>query len=668
MKAVLIAALAAATFACSALSQVTIPPHASVYNGYSRGYIFTANTNFIINQLELPLDAQQAGDTASFVVRVNGVQVFYSAGTAGPSVPCSILVNNADIVDVVGNWSPAVPGTFTAHNSYGSTAPYATTILGVPHTLYRQGVQNDIGNPAWVQGTQWLYAAPTTSGSIGRVLMYVSPQTGTFVNFTSDVTTGPTPLTVNFTDQTYTSDPAGITAWAWDFDGDTVIDSTAQNPSFVYTTCGTYDVTLTTVDATFGVNTVTKTAFITTDSITASFTYALIAPGVMQFTDTSTPTPTSWAWDLDGDSVIDDTTQNPAHFYPAACTAATVSLTASRLCGPADTATSSIVISPSTLAATSLGGNGTTGASAGNVFDVQVVNPDGVNICAVTCRPYNYTGPFTMDLYASDGSYLDMVGGVVRHSVPSAWRLIGTGTAVSAGGTTTTAQLTFVPLTSNAYLPQGNYSLAVMMTFQTGSAGVCYTTGSAANWGPFADSNMIISPNPTVAGGAGKYNLFGTGANSPRIWNGAFHYSTWNDDGAAGIGFAGTGCANSLGQVSAMTPSGNPTINSSLTLTVNNLPLSNAIMCTGFGNTTSLFGPLPLDLTSIGAPGCFLRVSTEAPLFLAGAGNQVVWNFNIPNDPAFSGQQFFNQAIVIDLAANAAGAVMSDATGMLIGN
>jgi hypothetical protein len=96
-----------------------------------------------------------------------------------------------DLVDVVGNWSPAAPSTFTAHNSYGNTAPYATTIEGVPHTLYRQGVQNDIGNPAWVPNSQFLYAAATTTGAIGRVIMYTTQgQTGTVFATSSSVGTG----------------------------------------------------------------------------------------------------------------------------------------------------------------------------------------------------------------------------------------------------------------------------------------------------------------------------------------------------------------------------------------------------------------------------------------------------------------------------------------------
>ncbi|MCB9884916.1 MAG: PKD domain-containing protein [Planctomycetes bacterium] len=508
-----------------------------------------------------------------------------------------------------------------------------------------------------------------TTGTLGADYCAVCeftyvPANGLFAGFTSDVTGGSSPLTVNFTDNSYSSDPGGVLAWAWDFDGDSVVDSTLQNPSFVFQNCGSYDVTLTVFDAAHPSSTLTRTAYITTDAVSASFTHALIAPGVVQFTDTSVPTPTSWAWDFDGDNVIDDTTQNPAHFYAAACTGATVTLTASRLCGPADTATASIVITPNTFQLTNAGGNGTTSATwVGNVFDGQVTNPDGVNICALSVRPYNFAGPFNIAFYASSGSYLDTIGANPRYATASEWRLLATGTGNSSnpplGGAAT---LDFVSLSNNVYLPKGDYCFAVFLQNPNGTAGIGYTNGPL---GPVSDANMTM-----FVGGQGRSvtSLFGTGGFTPRMWNGEFHYATWSDDGAAGIGFAGTGCANSLGNVPGLTPSGNPTVGSNLTITVDNCPSNNAIMCTGFVNDTSVFGPLPFDGSQFGAPGCFLRVSTDATLFLVGASNQVNWFFNIPNNPAFSGQQFYNQAIVFDPAANALGAVVSDASGMLIGN
>ena len=596
-----------------------------------------------------------------------------------------------DLTNVLSGPVTVLPGT---GNGTGVPGPWHINIPLTTNFIYDPTTGNDLVIDVQLDGTGWsggsvqfdnvsatgvpaplgsrVYATAGNTAATGTLganycavceFTYV-PANGLFASFSSDVTGGASPLTVNFTDRSYSSDPAGVLGWAWDFDGDTVVDSTLQNPSHVYQNCGTYTVSLTVVDASHSPSTLTRTAYITTDAVAASFTHALIAPGVVQFTDTSVPTPTSWAWDFDGDNVVDDTTQNPAHFYPAACTAANVTLTASRLCGPASTATSTVVITPNSLQLTNAGGNGTTSATwVGNVFDGQITNPDGVKICALSVRPYNFAGPYNVAFYASSGSYLDTVGTTPRYATPSAWRLLATGTGVSTnqpfGGV---APLDFIPLSNPVYLPQGNYSFAVFLQNPAGTVGIAYTNGPL---GPVSDANMNM-----FVGGVGRSvtSLFGTGGFTPRMWNGAFHYATWGDDGAAGIGFAGTGCANSLGQVSALTPSGDPTINSTLTVNVNNLPLSNAIMVTGYGNTTSLFGPLPLDLTSLGAPGCFLRVSTEAPLFLAGSNNQINWVFNIPNNPAFSGQQFYNQAIVIDFAANAAGAVMSDATGMVIGN
>jgi PKD repeat protein len=74
-------------------------------------------------------------------------------------------------------------------------------------------------------------------------------------DFTADLTSGPVPLTVNFTDQS-TGD---ITSWSWDFgDGAT---STEQNPSHTYTDAGTYTVSLA-VTGPCGSDTETKTDFI----------------------------------------------------------------------------------------------------------------------------------------------------------------------------------------------------------------------------------------------------------------------------------------------------------------------------------------------------------------------------------------------------------------------
>ena len=83
------------------------------------------------------------------------------------------------------------------------------------------------------------------------------PGAGTVsANFTANVTYGPAPLAVRFTD----TSTGGPTAWLWDFgDGNT---STVQNPIHTYTTPGTYTVSLTVTRAGAS-DTETKTGYIT---------------------------------------------------------------------------------------------------------------------------------------------------------------------------------------------------------------------------------------------------------------------------------------------------------------------------------------------------------------------------------------------------------------------
>ena len=73
--------------------------------------------------------------------------------------------------------------------------------------------------------------------------------------FSANITSGTSPLSVNFTDQS-TNDP---TSWQWDFgDGGT---STQQNPSHTYNTDGSYAVTLTATNGN-GSNVKTKPNYI----------------------------------------------------------------------------------------------------------------------------------------------------------------------------------------------------------------------------------------------------------------------------------------------------------------------------------------------------------------------------------------------------------------------
>jgi PKD repeat protein len=80
-------------------------------------------------------------------------------------------------------------------------------------------------------------------------------------DFSGTPTTGTAPLRVDFTDAS-TGSP---TAWEWDFQNDGTTDSTTRNPSFTYTTPGTYAVKLTARNAT-GSDVETKLGYVTVGS------------------------------------------------------------------------------------------------------------------------------------------------------------------------------------------------------------------------------------------------------------------------------------------------------------------------------------------------------------------------------------------------------------------
>lgn len=466
------------------------------------------------------------------------------------------------------------------------------------------------------------------------------------VNFTSSATSGNAPLAVNFTSTSLSTDPAGILAYAWDFDGDSVIDSTVQNPTYTYTNCGTYTVSLTCVDAT-GSLTTTKTNLVVVDPLAANFTWTKIAdPAVFQFTNTSSSSAQTFAWDLDGDSVVDSTQPNPVFSYNAACGIVPVSLTVTNSCRTS-TAVRQFVPLPGQTSLFNANNGGATGW--GNFFDVTVTNPDGVSMCGVSMN-LNDNGAinFTGDVYMRSGSYVGNDGN------SAGWTLVGTGSGVS-GGFNTPSTITF----PSVYLAPGNYGFAVYVN----GTGPAYSgTGTS----PLPGAATYIGPDMTLSLGVARNGLFGLGATqyTPRIWNGTIHYETVAQ-GLAIHQVFGSGCAGSLG-VPGNVPAGLPHLGQTFTATFTNLPQNVAFHMLGFSRTASLFGALPLDLTAFGAPGCAGRVSTDAVSLMIGAGNSATFSWTLPNDPSFLGARFYNQALALD-TVNALGAITSDAAMLVLG-
>ncbi len=594
------------------------PDLANVYNGPVTMLAFTGGTAPLPNNVDITL-------TTPFVYNP----------TLGGDLLIEFVVN--------AGWTGAAPGAVDHVGPTGSPAPLSSRV--------------------WISGTG-APTSPTGNANFSPTFNYCpvfelvyEPATGLWPNFVAtSSTTGATPLAVQFADRTITDDPNGVVLYQWDFDGDSVIDSTLQNPTFNYGTCGSYDVTLTVLDGLHGLASTTKTNFVVTDQVAADFTYVVQPGNLVTFTDTSTPTPTAWAWDFDGDSVVDSTQQNPAWVAPAACAAYQVTLTASRACGPTNAKTIGVSLAPNSLTTQLTAGSGFFGSGSGNLFDVTVLNPTGITVCALTNCPYTdgtvpIGTPLQCQVYVTDLGCCTT--SPATHSNAAAWRLAATGTGLYAGGNSGSPAPITMSLDRPIYLAQGTYGVAVYMI----GAGIAYRVG-AINTG---------NTDLQIAAGGAKSGVFNTALTASRSWSGTLHYDTLGAAATAGYGFFGSGCPGSMG-ISSLAPNAPPRIGSTMLVTIDALPTSAAFVLLGFSKTTSSFGPLPLDATPLGAPGCYGRVSLDATLFLGGIGNSAIWSLTIPADPAYLGQLFYQQALPLDPGLNGLGASFSDAAAMMIGN
>jgi PKD repeat protein len=125
-------------------------------------------------------------------------------------------------------------------------------------------------------------------------------------NFSSNITSGFAPLSVQFTDLSENS-----TSWNWDFgDGNS---SQEQNPMHTYSAVGNYTVTLT-VNNLAGSDAVTKNDYIITSKPEEAIVWGVV-PLSLQFTDQS-ENGISWKWNF-GDGT-NSTEQNPKHTYTKA--------------------------------------------------------------------------------------------------------------------------------------------------------------------------------------------------------------------------------------------------------------------------------------------------------------------------------------------------------------
>jgi hypothetical protein len=126
---------------------------------------------------------------------------------------------------------------------------------------------------------------------------------------------------------------------------------------------------------------------------------------------------------------------------------------------------------------------------------------------------------------------------------------------------------------------------------------------------------------------------------------------------------SGSGCAGSAGTPALAREGGyGPWLGDWFALELTNLPpVPAALVWLGWSKTSWGSLTLPFDLGPLGMPGCALRVSPELGFLVPNRNGSARLDLWIPADGSLLGRPFHNQAVVMDRAANAFGAIVSNA-------
>jgi PKD repeat protein len=188
-----------------------------------------------------------------------------------------------------------------------------------------------------------------------------------FAGFSSNVSSGPAPLSVQFTDTSTSS--AGITGWQWNF-GDGSGNATVKNPVHTFTSVGTFIVTLTPTNDCGESSSVSYSITSTCPPVVAGFSSNVssgYAPLTVQFADTSTSSAdiTGWQWNF-GDGSGNSTVKNPVHTFTSAGTFI-VTLTSTNSCGQFSSVSYSVIVSSCQVTITASAGTGGSITPTGSV-------------------------------------------------------------------------------------------------------------------------------------------------------------------------------------------------------------------------------------------------------------------------------------------------------------
>ena len=577
--------------------------------------------------------------------------------TTAVGVPYSSNIVNP----AAGVWQLRATGSFMTG---GSDVPVLVTLNKPVHLPFgSQGVcivHRGCGM-RWSNGTPLVYSnsdltlsmgsaqstafvsTPNTPRIANLTLNYAPPID--LVDFSADVVRGAAPLTVNFTNRSALTSGA-VSGYEWDFDGDSVVDSTLANPTFVYAQCGDYSPTLR-VLTTAGPFQYTWSNLIAVDPLKASFTASasLVAPQTsVQFTDTTVGA-VSWFWDFDNDGVTDSVAQNPAWTFGAGSYKVTLTVfngcrtssASQRIDAVTDSWTSGYIATNNLVAKQALA-----------FVDLTITSPTAITLTGLDVNTIIHVGnPCPVKVWLTDGTASG------KQMTAVAWREAANGTGISVGGqgpTRIALDRPILLLPGRTYGVAINYLDAQPYYASPGLPSQSQPDFTVTYWG-VNTATTPFSTTPTV-----------------RMWNGGFYYTKVNAWPVGAITPFAQGCPGSLG-VPTLRPVGltRPKLGTVFDVELGGMPFGIGLLIIGVSNSFGPVGPLPLDLTFFGMPSCFLTASLDLTATVVAAGPAGTISLSFPAVPANAGFQFYMQGLTIDPALNPFGGAMSDSVALVTG-
>ena len=177
----------------------------------------------------------------AFVTVVVVIAVGCSSGGRGKHTSGSLQITTTVLPDA----TEGIAYSYTVTASGGNAANYTWSISGQPSWLAIDAATGELsGTPPTGSAGTYTFTVEVTNGqqtARKQFDLVVRQAVPPAADFEGAPTYGTAPLTVTFTDKS----TGTITQWEWDFDNDGTVDSSDQNPTYIYNDAGWYTVKLT---------------------------------------------------------------------------------------------------------------------------------------------------------------------------------------------------------------------------------------------------------------------------------------------------------------------------------------------------------------------------------------------------------------------------------------